>query len=181
MRRCSDQSHLQPVARSGTDVFEQRHCRVQATDRNVHQPVSVIVRDGNTPSQLLVSEWLSGDLRHVFESPVTKLQQLWGLLIGDLPPQFGKSIVKMPIGDEQVEIVVVIHVEECCPETESGTTRAADPERAVAQQRYMKSEMPFRGLSSPGLKAALRPLLGRFLAGLQAVAGERADGQLLSL
>ena len=36
----------------------------------------------------------------------------------------------------------------------------ADHERAVAQQRYMKSEIPFRGLSSPGLKAALRPLLG---------------------
>ena len=35
----------------------------------------------------------------------------------------------------------------------------ADPERAVAQQRYMKSAMPFRGLSSPELKAALRPLL----------------------
>ena len=35
----------------------------------------------------------------------------------------------------------------------------ADPERAEGQQRYMKSEMPYRGLSSPQLKAALRPLL----------------------
>lgn len=35
----------------------------------------------------------------------------------------------------------------------------ADPERAAAQQRYMKSAMPYRGLSSPALKAALRPLL----------------------
>jgi 3-methyladenine DNA glycosylase AlkD len=35
----------------------------------------------------------------------------------------------------------------------------ADPERAAAQQRYMKSAMPYRGLSSPQLKATMRPLL----------------------
>ena len=35
----------------------------------------------------------------------------------------------------------------------------ADPERAAAQQRYMKSAMPYRGLTSPQLKAALGPLL----------------------
>lgn len=35
----------------------------------------------------------------------------------------------------------------------------ADPERAAAQQRYMKSAMPYRGLSAPELKATLRPLL----------------------
>lgn len=36
---------------------------------------------------------------------------------------------------------------------------AGDPERAVAQQRYMKSQMPCRGITSPELKALLRPLL----------------------
>jgi 3-methyladenine DNA glycosylase AlkD len=36
---------------------------------------------------------------------------------------------------------------------------AGDPERAVAQQRYMKSEMPFRGISSAELTALLRPIL----------------------
>nr|WP_272914466.1 DNA alkylation repair protein [Ornithinimicrobium cavernae] len=35
----------------------------------------------------------------------------------------------------------------------------ADPERALAQQRYMKSAMPFRGLTSPVLRATLRPVL----------------------
>ncbi|MFC4786522.1 DNA alkylation repair protein [Nocardioides sp. MAHUQ-72] len=39
---------------------------------------------------------------------------------------------------------------------------AGDPERAVAQQRYMKSEMPFHGISSPQLKALLRPLLATY-------------------
>ena len=34
-----------------------------------------------------------------------------------------------------------------------------DPGRAVAQQAYMKSALPFRGLSSPELRALLRPLL----------------------
>lgn len=37
--------------------------------------------------------------------------------------------------------------------------RAGDPERAVAQQAYMKSSMPYRGLTSPELKALLRPIL----------------------
>ncbi len=37
--------------------------------------------------------------------------------------------------------------------------QAADPERAAAQQRYMKSSMPYRGVSSPRLKQLLRPLL----------------------
>jgi 3-methyladenine DNA glycosylase AlkD len=36
---------------------------------------------------------------------------------------------------------------------------AADPERAAGQQRYMKSAMPFRGLTIPALRATLRPLL----------------------
>lgn len=36
---------------------------------------------------------------------------------------------------------------------------AGDPGRAVDQQRYMKSAMPYRGISSPDLTALLRPLL----------------------
>lgn len=36
---------------------------------------------------------------------------------------------------------------------------AADPARAAGQQAYMKSAMPFRGLTSPMLRATLRPLL----------------------
>ncbi len=36
---------------------------------------------------------------------------------------------------------------------------AGDPDRAVQQQRYMKSQLPFRGLTAPELKALLRPLL----------------------
>lgn len=35
----------------------------------------------------------------------------------------------------------------------------ADPERAVGQQRYMKSAMPYRGLTLPQLRNILRPLL----------------------
>ncbi|GAA2166843.1 DNA alkylation repair protein [Pedococcus bigeumensis] len=34
-----------------------------------------------------------------------------------------------------------------------------DPERAAAQQAYMKSQMPYRGITSPELKALLRPIL----------------------
>ncbi|WP_460715420.1 DNA alkylation repair protein [Nocardioides dilutus] len=36
---------------------------------------------------------------------------------------------------------------------------AGDPVRAEGQQRYMKSAMPYRGLTSPQLRALLRPLL----------------------
>ena len=36
---------------------------------------------------------------------------------------------------------------------------AGDPDRAAQQQAYMKSDLPYRGLSSPQLKAVLRPLL----------------------
>ena len=35
----------------------------------------------------------------------------------------------------------------------------ADAERAVGQQRYMKSAMPFLGLTSPGRRALVRPVL----------------------
>lgn len=34
-----------------------------------------------------------------------------------------------------------------------------DPERAAGQQRYMKSAMPYRGFTSPELRARLKPLL----------------------
>ena len=36
---------------------------------------------------------------------------------------------------------------------------AGDPDRARGQQAYMKSTMPFRGITSPHLTATLRPLL----------------------
>jgi 3-methyladenine DNA glycosylase AlkD len=36
---------------------------------------------------------------------------------------------------------------------------AGDPARAAAQQAYMKSEMPYRGLTAPELRALLRPIL----------------------
>ena len=35
----------------------------------------------------------------------------------------------------------------------------ADPERAIGQQRYMRSDLPFLGLTAPTLRAALRPVL----------------------
>lgn len=38
-------------------------------------------------------------------------------------------------------------------------TPHADPERAIGQQRYMKSALPFLGLTSPVLRKALRPVL----------------------
>jgi 3-methyladenine DNA glycosylase AlkD len=38
----------------------------------------------------------------------------------------------------------------------------ADPERAVGQQRYMRSALPYRGLTSPQLRATLRPLLAAY-------------------
>jgi 3-methyladenine DNA glycosylase AlkD len=37
----------------------------------------------------------------------------------------------------------------------------ADPDRAPDMQRYMKSALPFRGLTSPVLRATVRPLLSR--------------------
>jgi 3-methyladenine DNA glycosylase AlkD len=45
---------------------------------------------------------------------------------------------------------------------------AGDPDRSKGQQAYMKSTIPFRGISSPRLKATLAPLLtypGYLLAG----------------
>ncbi|HET8988793.1 MAG TPA: DNA alkylation repair protein [Humibacillus sp.] len=44
-------------------------------------------------------------------------------------------------------------------EVRAALVARADPERAVGQQRYMKSAMPYLGLTSPQLKAALAPLL----------------------
>jgi 3-methyladenine DNA glycosylase AlkD len=37
-----------------------------------------------------------------------------------------------------------------------------DPEKAAQQQRYMKSTRPYRGYTSPELKALLRPLLASY-------------------
>ena len=55
-----------------------------------------------------------------------------------------------------------------------------DPDRAAAQQRYMKSAMPYRGFTSPELKALLRPLLAEHppedRAGWEATVRELWDG-----
>ncbi|GAB3873454.1 DNA alkylation repair protein [Terrabacter terrigena] len=50
----------------------------------------------------------------------------------------------------QTELVAAVH---------AALAERADPVRAAAQQRYMKSAMPYFGLTSPQLKAALVPLL----------------------
>ena len=39
---------------------------------------------------------------------------------------------------------------------------AGDPVRAADQQRYMKSAMPYHGISAPELRALLRPHLKAF-------------------
>jgi 3-methyladenine DNA glycosylase AlkD len=39
---------------------------------------------------------------------------------------------------------------------------AGNPERAVAQQAYMKSAMPFRGIAAPELRRLLRPVLAAY-------------------
>lgn len=39
---------------------------------------------------------------------------------------------------------------------------AGDPERALAQQAYMKSEMPYYGVASPELTVLLKPFLAEF-------------------
>ena len=41
----------------------------------------------------------------------------------------------------------------------SALAAQADPDRAVAQQRYMKSEMPCYGLSRDGMRKAVRPVI----------------------
>lgn len=40
--------------------------------------------------------------------------------------------------------------------------RSGDPERAMQQQRYMKSAMPYHGVTLPRVRALTRPLLRRF-------------------
>ena len=42
---------------------------------------------------------------------------------------------------------------------------AGDPEVAVAQQAYMKSSMPYHGVTAPRLKLALRPILAAYRPG----------------
>ena len=42
---------------------------------------------------------------------------------------------------------------------------AGDPEKARAQQRYMKSELPYFGIAAPQLKALLRPHLALYSPG----------------
>jgi 3-methyladenine DNA glycosylase AlkD len=41
----------------------------------------------------------------------------------------------------------------------SALAEAGDPVRAAAQQAYMKSSMPYRGITSPQLRTILRPVL----------------------
>ncbi|WP_345207022.1 DNA alkylation repair protein [Fodinibacter luteus] len=45
------------------------------------------------------------------------------------------------------------------PAVRSALRSAGDPERAVGQQRYMKSALPYHGLTSSDLRGLLRPLL----------------------
>lgn len=45
----------------------------------------------------------------------------------------------------------------------SGLARHADPERAAGQQAYMKSPIPYHGITTPDLRALMKPLLAGFV------------------
>ena len=45
------------------------------------------------------------------------------------------------------------------PAIRAALAAAGDPERAAAQQAYMRSAMPYRGITAPELRALLRPIL----------------------
>ncbi len=45
-------------------------------------------------------------------------------------------------------------------EIREGLAAAADPSRAAEQQRYMKSRLPYRGVTLPGVRSTVRPLVG---------------------
>jgi 3-methyladenine DNA glycosylase AlkD len=47
-------------------------------------------------------------------------------------------------------------------EIRSALSAAGDPEKAVTQQAYMKSELPYHGITSPDLKRLLRPVLALY-------------------
>src|SRR5450631_2737818 len=69
------------------------------------------------------------------------------------PPEHGAAQAKPypgPMGAVRAELVDAVRRE---------LERGGDPARAKSQQAYMKSPMPFRGISAPELKATLRPLL----------------------
>ncbi|MDO9495911.1 MAG: DNA alkylation repair protein [Nocardioides sp.] len=48
---------------------------------------------------------------------------------------------------------------ELLAEVRSALAAAGDPELAAGQQRYMKSEMPYYGVTLPGLREVLKPVL----------------------
>jgi 3-methyladenine DNA glycosylase AlkD len=47
-------------------------------------------------------------------------------------------------------------------EIRSRLAEAGDPERAAAQQAYMKSRLPYRGIGAPALRTLLRPVLAPY-------------------
>ncbi len=47
-------------------------------------------------------------------------------------------------------------------EIRAALVAAGDPEKAAAQQAYMKSELPYHGVPSPDLKRLLRPILALY-------------------
>ena len=69
------------------------------------------------------------------------------------PTRHGEAQAKPypgPMGAVRADVVDAIRRE---------LEKRGDPARAKSQQAYMKSPMPFRGISAPELKATLRPLL----------------------
>lgn len=47
-------------------------------------------------------------------------------------------------------------------EIRTALSAAGDPEKAVGQQAYMKSELPYHGIAAPDLKRLLRPILALY-------------------
>jgi 3-methyladenine DNA glycosylase AlkD len=56
-------------------------------------------------------------------------------------------------------VVHMVRAESLVEEIRIALSRVGDPERAVSQQRYMKSALPFRGVTAPELRALVRPLI----------------------
>jgi 3-methyladenine DNA glycosylase AlkD len=62
----------------------------------------------------------------------------------------GRMVERRQLDDETKALVTAVR---------RGLAAHADPARAVQQQRYMKSTMPFRGLPAPVLRSVVGPLI----------------------
>ena len=101
----------QPVVSFGCLVSQEYRRSIVGGDENIHRPIVVEVAQGQTARGQGEEEYRPGGCADVFEGPAIVVKEKQGFAIGDTAGVDFNLVVRMTVGNEEIDVAVVVVIE----------------------------------------------------------------------